>query len=233
MYTVYKHTSPNGKVYIGITGKKVSERWKNGNGYHHSTHFNNAIQKYGWENIKHEILYTGLTKEEAEEKEIELIKKYKATDRLYGYNSDSGGNINKFHSEETKRKIAQSHIGMKSSDETKKKISELKIGNKNRLGQKQSEECKRKISEKNKGRFAGDKNYFHSHKFCGKDNWSSKAIDKYDIEGNLIDHKECAAEYAKEMGIVNVSHIIEVCKGKRKTAYGYKWKYSDSKMEVN
>ena len=32
-YTVYKHTSPSGKVYIGITGKKVEERWEYGYGY--------------------------------------------------------------------------------------------------------------------------------------------------------------------------------------------------------
>lgn len=31
MYTVYKHTTPSGKVYIGITGQKPERRWQNGN----------------------------------------------------------------------------------------------------------------------------------------------------------------------------------------------------------
>ena len=34
LYYVYKHTSPSGKVYIGITSKHPPERrWANGNGY--------------------------------------------------------------------------------------------------------------------------------------------------------------------------------------------------------
>lgn len=32
-YTVYKHTSPSGKVYIGITKKKPEYRWNHGRGY--------------------------------------------------------------------------------------------------------------------------------------------------------------------------------------------------------
>ena len=33
-FCVYKHTCPNGKVYIGITGKKPKHRWgKDGSGY--------------------------------------------------------------------------------------------------------------------------------------------------------------------------------------------------------
>ncbi|GEM_PF-2405768 len=90
-YTVYKHTAPNGKVYIGITCKTTTARWNNGNGYKKNTHFFNAIQKYGWEHIQHEVLYTGLTKEEAEQKEIELIAEYKSNDEKYGYNKSTGG----------------------------------------------------------------------------------------------------------------------------------------------
>lgn len=51
-YYVYKHTVPNGKVYIGITKQNPSKRWLNGLGYKHSTYFFNAIVKYGWLNIE-------------------------------------------------------------------------------------------------------------------------------------------------------------------------------------
>ena len=69
-YIVYKHTSPSGKVYIGITGRTVKERWgKNGNGYKYCPYFYRAIKKYGWDNIKHEILYEGLTEDERSPKE--------------------------------------------------------------------------------------------------------------------------------------------------------------------
>ena len=33
-YTVYKHTSPSGKVYIGITCRKPEYRWNHGNVTH-------------------------------------------------------------------------------------------------------------------------------------------------------------------------------------------------------
>ena len=65
-YTLYKHTTPSNKVYIGITSMKVKKRWCGGRGYRHNPHFYKAILKYGWGNIKHEILLTGLTKEKAE-----------------------------------------------------------------------------------------------------------------------------------------------------------------------
>ena len=46
-YTVYKHTSPSGKIYIGMTCQKPKDRWgKDGNGYKGQP-FYNAIQKYG------------------------------------------------------------------------------------------------------------------------------------------------------------------------------------------
>lgn len=62
MYTVYKHTTPSGKVYIGITGRAVEKRWENGSGYKSNKYFYSAIKKYGWDNIKHEIVCTGLSK---------------------------------------------------------------------------------------------------------------------------------------------------------------------------
>ena len=88
-YTVYKHTFPNGKVYIGITCQKVYKRW--GNKYANAPFMKNAIQKYGWENVKHEILFENLTQEEAEQKEIELIAQYKSNQREFGYNIANGG----------------------------------------------------------------------------------------------------------------------------------------------
>lgn len=73
-FCVYKHTSPNGKVYIGITCQKPSYRWSEGNGYKNNVYFYRAIQKYGWESFQHEVLFTGLSKENARKKEVELIK---------------------------------------------------------------------------------------------------------------------------------------------------------------
>ena len=91
-YTVYMHTSPSGKVYVGVTCVKPETRWRNGHGYFNNEHFKKAILRYGWKNFKHEILYEGLSRDEAYQKEIELIQKYNSTDQEHGYNHHKGGN---------------------------------------------------------------------------------------------------------------------------------------------
>lgn len=95
-FKVYMHISPNGKRYIGITRQENPERrWgSNGCGYIDNEYFWRAIQKYGWGNFAHEVLYTNLTKTEAEQKEIELIALYDSTDKNKGYNIATGGNYN-------------------------------------------------------------------------------------------------------------------------------------------
>lgn len=126
-YTVYKHTSPSGKVYIGITVQEVEKRWQKGRGYIHNEYFYRAITKYGWDNFKHEILFTNLTKEEAEQKEIDLIKLYNSTDKFYGYNIQHGGNSFGKHSDVSKLKMSNKRKGKKASDEQKKKMSDAHI----------------------------------------------------------------------------------------------------------
>ena len=113
-YIVYMHIFPNGKKYIGMTDKKPSYRWENGlSGYVEKKQkaMYNAIKEYGWENVKHIILYEDLNYEEALEKEIQLIKKYKTNCHRYGdkygYNMTDGGKGTKGHkcSAETKEKL--------------------------------------------------------------------------------------------------------------------------------
>ena len=91
IYRVYRHTSPEGKVYIGITSQKPQHRWgTGGNGYQNNALFWHDIQKYGWDNFKHEILYEDLTQGEALKLESSLIHEHKATKPDFGYNQDAG-----------------------------------------------------------------------------------------------------------------------------------------------
>lgn len=86
MYTVYMHVVPNGKVYIGITKTRVNIRWQNGRGYRKQL-FGKAVKKYGWENIEHIIIKSGIeTEKEALDIEAELIAKYDSTNPDKGYN---------------------------------------------------------------------------------------------------------------------------------------------------
>ena len=73
---VYKHTFPNGMIYIGMTEKPPEQRWKRGFGYRGQSVYSKIIE-YGWENIKHEVLFSGLDWVEAHCLEKELIKKHK------------------------------------------------------------------------------------------------------------------------------------------------------------
>lgn len=112
-YIVYMHTCPNGKVYIGITCETLAQRCKRGKGYRPNQAFWKAIQKYGWDGIKHEILYSDLTKEQAEQKEVELIAEHKSNQKEHGYNIAMGGGVNcGFHlSQQTKDKISKANSG--------------------------------------------------------------------------------------------------------------------------
>lgn len=133
-FCVYRHTSPSGKVYIGITCQNPIRRWAHGHGYRRNQYFSNAIAKYGWEAFTHEILFDGLTKEEACEKEIELIKFHRSNNDDYGYNISSGGEF--------------AGTGHRVSDELRRQLSECRMGEKNHnYGKRASEETRRKQSE--------------------------------------------------------------------------------------
>lgn len=77
-YIVYKYTSPSGGIYVGQTKNTLEERaGKNGNlylikdkvsGKYTQPLFAAAILKYGWDNMKGEVIYENLTSKEADEK---------------------------------------------------------------------------------------------------------------------------------------------------------------------
>ena len=144
-YIIYKHTTPSNKIYIGITSRNPIKRWNNGNGYRKNIHFFRAIVKYGWNNIKHEILYTDLTEKEAKTKEIELIAQYNSTNINFGYNITKGGDTRASMSEETRLKIISKLKGQKRTEEQKLKYKKAAMLRPKRLFL--SEEHKQKISK--------------------------------------------------------------------------------------
>lgn len=203
-FFVYKHTNlVNFKVYIGITKQDPRQRWRKGEGYKGS-YFYKAIQKYGWDNFEHEILFEGLTKEEACLKEIELIKMYNSTNRKQGYNITKGGEINFF--EHKKGKDAY-WFNKHHSEETKKKIS--KNNARWLLGKKRD----RKLVEKIRLSIINSPNREHLKKkvLC--------------IENNIVyDSIQQASKIL--FGNNNCRHgIKEACEGKYKQCKGYHFEY--------
>ena len=87
-YSVYCHTFPNGKKYIGISSD-CEKRWRNGKGYETQPKMDRAIKKYGWSNVKHDIVIDGLTHKQANELEKWLIAEFDCIKN--GYNSTIGG----------------------------------------------------------------------------------------------------------------------------------------------
>lgn len=200
-FCVYKHTSPNGKIYIGITSTDPLIRWgKNGNGYKNNKYFANSIQKYGWDNFQHEILYTDLSKEEACEKETELIAKYKSNLFEFGFNRSSGGE--------------NAASGVKRTKEERKRISAGHKGQKPwNKGKRTPDDVKKKLSESHKDIFTGAKN---PH---------AKKVFQFSMSGDLIKCFDYMTQAAEETGIC-LSSISFCVKGRYKSAGGYRWKLS-------
>lgn len=133
-YKVYKHVFPNGKVYIGITSQSLNDRWRSGKGYGNNPHITRAINKYGWDNIKHQVLKGDFTLDEANALERKFIAKYQSNNPIFGYNITSGGDgcpgVSHPHTEESKRKISQANSGKVRTPEMKEHLSQLKKGKK-------------------------------------------------------------------------------------------------------
>lgn len=156
-YTVYMHISPSDKRYIGITHLKPTYRYgKNGNGYKRCTVFYRAIQKYGWDNFKHIIVCSNLSKEDACNKEQELISEYKTNNPKYGYNCSLGGESGSYGykpTPEVRAKISAANKGRIVSAETRRKIG---LANSVALkGRTVPDEVRQKISEHNGRGFLG------------------------------------------------------------------------------
>ena len=207
-YCVYKHTAPHGKVYIGITCQLPCQRWARGKGYRNNWHFYNAIQKYGWDNFQHEILYTGLTQEEAAQKEFELIAQYDATNEERGYNRDYGGTVRRPMSAETRQKISAAHKGKA----TTKGPAHPQWGKKGPLSQNYG----RKHTPEERALMSAN---------------NTRKIPVVCVEDGKV--YSSAVEAAKDKGTYGGS--INACCNKRphyNTAGGYHWRYLDEQRDL-
>ncbi len=228
-YTVYMHTTPSNKHYIGITSKNVFDRWKNGQGYHNNKHFYNAIMKYGWDNIKHETIVSGVSREWAIKLEQSLILYYRSNENAYGYNHAVGGPNNKSgyhfnHSEETKHLISQSKLGVKFSDAHIQGIKRGWIGRK----------LRNNGVPWNKGLKLKDTGCIDNFIQAGKSNAVKmrKPIEQIDLTtGEVINQFDSISSAMYSLNKNYVSSIIDVLKGRRKSAFGYAWKYRNDETE--
>jgi group I intron endonuclease len=172
---IYKTTNiVNNKIYIGQT------RFINENYFGSGVLILNAIEKYGKENFKKEIIDSAQSQEELDEKEKFWIKEFNSQDKNIGYNIADGGWNSFTMNDDIKKKISTTlkgkYVGDKAfrkgiplskehklaisianknkivSEETRKKMSDARIGNSKLV----SQETKKRMSEAHKGKILSE-----------------------------------------------------------------------------
>lgn len=233
IFLVYLHINKiNGHVYVGITHHiNPNKRWGySGQKYNHCRKFQNAIKKYGWNNFEH-IILCRTSREIAIVWERTLISHYK---RLgISYNLADGGEgsqaisletkellhkikssnppmLGKHHTPEAKAMIAEAGRKRVMKESTKKLLREKVWSKMNNIHKCVTEEGRKRISKS-----------------------LSIPVIQMDLDGNILREFSSGME-AEKLYKKNKrqNHISDVCNGKRKTAYGFKWKYKEERGAV-
>lgn len=252
----------NNKRYIGQTifWNDPYKRWGNdGSNYlrktsDRSTKFSSAIIEFGWDSFEHNIIKY-CTIKDLDFYEDKFIKEYDTINN--GYNEiDNGRGMSielrksisenrkgkcigsenpqwkKNITDETRKKLSESHIGKKDSIETRLKKSKAQIGHK--VSEKQIEF----IRNLNKGKIGGTFRAF------GAENPASKKVGLF-LDSNLIKIFESISDAAQFSGLSKSPYIIgEYCSSKREFNVKYLefnliWKFitdndiADNKININ
>ena len=206
MAYIYKITNDiNNKVYIGKTEFSIEKRFKE----HCQDAFRDrnekrplysAMRKYGIEHFHIELIEETDNPEEREIYWIEALKTFKL-----GYNATKGGDGRKY-------------IDYDLVISTYKEVGNM-----------------RKTAEILNIDFSSVFNILHNKnvEIIPTQQVLSKAVAMIENEEikKVFSSAIEAGKYIVEIGVSEAdpvgvkSHIVQVCNGKRKTAYGYKWKY--------
>ena len=113
-FTIYAYIGPDGRRYIGNSGSQRAERAGNGgSGYKHCSCFWKAIQRFGWDSFKYEILAT-VPKSQTNaaqlacDLEARYIREYQTTNIRFGFNrfkSDSPRSYAKLSESRRNRRV--------------------------------------------------------------------------------------------------------------------------------
>lgn len=217
---IYKTTNLiNGKIYIGQ--HYGSRKNYMGSG----VILKEEIKKYGRDKFKTEIIEYCI-KEELDDREIFWIKKLNARDPEIGYNISIGGQG--VDPETARNKL----VGKKFSDEHKENISknhaDVSGENNPMYGRKHKEETidknKQKIKEwLENGGFTEEQKAKMRIRSKGRSNGNYNPIPviQFNLDGEVV--KEWPDLLSLSESGFNSKLISRVCRGQRKTAFGFKW----------
>ena len=108
-YSVYQHVTPDGMYYFGATSN-IKRRWSNNGAKYKKTSLQPYIEKYGWNNIQHIVLFENQSKEDALKIEDSLI--ISGWEKGNCINQQRSGNISKeegYHKNQMKYLREQNH----------------------------------------------------------------------------------------------------------------------------
>lgn len=198
----------NGKVYVGKTERSIEERFREHCKDYNRREFEkrplySAMKKYGIEHFHIELLEETNSPEEREIFWIEQKRSYKE-----GYNATLGGDGKHYIDYDL---VIAMYLELQNQSEVARRMgissdtvsTVLKNNNIERLKSSESAALA-----------------------------TGKVVNQYSLEGEYLQSFPSAKAAAESLGKISStsngasSHISDVCRGKRKTAYGYKWKFS-------
>ena len=225
-YVVYLITFPNNKKYCGYSGN-LKRRWRSPEEYSSQPAVYRAINKYGWENLKKEVLYIFNNAKEALEKEAQVIEEMDLLNKDKGYNLVPGGGGPphglQFVTEE----------GYKKMQENGKRLAKEVWDNPEKAAytiQRMREETHKKRMQLSKKEL---KEKYGKHNI-GNLPPNSKTILQIDLEtGDIINEYPSSRRAAISLNLDSAAsaNIRRVANGKGKKAYGYSWRWKDENIE--
>lgn len=186
----------NGAKYVGQTND-FSRRQKEHKYRTKNDKFHNAIQYYGFDSFKWDILQVfccstaELLRTKLDEAEMRYIKLFDTYSNGYNLTLGGGGNKGQIHTIESRNKMSAKQRGRIISDETKDKLRLV------RLGSVQSKESRQKVS---------------------------KRIIQTDLNNVYIKTWDSSMDAEREDKFDH-SAIIRCCKGKQNYHKNFKFKY--------
>lgn len=219
MYIVYQHIFPNGKRYVGVTRTSVEKRWGY-KGHNYKTQVvGRAIEKYGWDNIEHDIFCVCKTKEQAERVERFLVSHFDTTNPEHGYNVLPGGDVAvNDATPEMRYKLGNGSRGRTRTEEEKRKISDgckrafNRPESNGHIGKRASEETKKRMRDAHKD--------------------MAKSVDCFTKDGKFVARFRTvndAAEWASGKKNLGTTAISRCCRRvpKYNSAFGFIWRYTE------
>ena len=148
----------NNKKYVGqsvdIKNRIRNHKWALRHGRHENSHLQKSFNKYGEDCFVFDVICE-CTEDQLDHLERFYIALYNCIDPQFGYNSETGGNLNKHLSKELRARMSEKRSGKNSSMWGKKHTDETKaIMREKALGRKMSDDAKAKSSKSHRGKGA-------------------------------------------------------------------------------